>query len=232
MYIYDFFNHVETIDEKTNDKVSDKKPLLNQKFNRTDNFINLALYGAQKCVGEQVLSKESTIYLASRNGNMNTTFKVLDAIFNQNKLPMPFNFLNSVNAAKLFYLAKSFQIEGKTLFVDRFESALPQAFVDVQKHKITLVGSVTEVIADLSVHKSRFGNAPREEESRWLLLSKKIEGREALAHISGIKFGTYENANALSRLFTFLEKSAVGDTFFFQGYNLSFYVEKLKLKET
>ena len=79
MYIYDFFNHTEKIEEKA----SDKKPLLVKKFNRTDNFINLALYGAQKCVNTRILPKESNIYLASRNGNLNTTSKVLDAIFLQ-----------------------------------------------------------------------------------------------------------------------------------------------------
>jgi len=223
MYIYDFFNHTEEIIEKP----SDKKSLLIKKFNRTDNFINLALYGAQMCVGTKILPRESTIYLASRNGNMNTTLKVLDAIFLQNKLPMPFNFLNSVNAAKLFYIAKSFGVEGKTLFVDRFESALPQAFVDVQNSKTVLVGTVSETIADLALHKEHFCTEFIEEESRWLLLSSYKEDKKALAHISDIKFGTYGNSDAISKLYEFLEDGRQRDIFYFKGYNLSFSVEKL-----
>jgi len=228
MYIYDFFNHTEKIEEKA----SDKKQLLTKKFNRTDNFINLALYGAQKCVGEMVLHKKSSIYLASRNGNMNTTFKVLEAIFLENKLPMPFNFLNSVNAAKLFYIAKSFEVEGKTLFVDRFESALPQAFVDVQNDKTVLVGAVKEVISDLTVHLEYFAAEAMEEESRWLLLSRIIENQEALAYISNMQFGGYGEENAIAMLFKFLDEGKVGDHFTFKGYNLSFDVEKLKAKES
>jgi hypothetical protein len=228
MYIYDFFNHIEKIEKKA----SDKKLLLTKKFNRTDNFINLALYGAQKCINTRVLTKESNIYLASRNGNMNTTFKVLDAIFLQNKLPMPFNFLNSVNAAKLFYIAKSFQIEGKTLFVDRFESALPQAFVDVQNRKTVLLGTVNEVITDLTVHQERFGIGSTEEESRWLLLSQTINTKEALAKISDIQFGNNGKKNAITNLFNFLEEANLGDNFHFQGDNLSFNVKKLKSKRS
>jgi hypothetical protein len=227
MYIYDFFNHTEKIEEKA----SDKKPLLAKKFNRTDNFINLALYGAQKCVNTRILPKESNIYLASRNGNMNTTLKVLDAIFLQDKLPMPFNFLNSVNAAKLFYIAKSFEVEGKTLFVDRFESAVPQAFVDVQNDKTVLVGMAKEVIADLAVHQEYFGVESMHDESRWLLLSRTIQKKEALAHISNIQFGSKGKENAIATFFKFLEAGQVGENFHFQGYNLSFDVKKLKSKE-
>ncbi len=222
MYIYDFFNHTEEIIKTP----SDKKSLLTKKFNRTDNFINLVLYGAQKCVGKEVLPRQSTIYLASRNGNINTTLKVLDAIFLQNKLPMPFDFLNSVNSAKLFYIAKSFGLEGKTLFVDRFESALPQAFVDVKNNKTVLVGVVSETIADLELHKERFCTEFIEEESRWLLLSGYKEDKKALAHISDIKFGTYDTYDAISKLFVFLEEGRQSDIFYFEGYNLSFSVEK------
>lgn len=228
MYIYDFFNYADLVE----DKASNKKPFLTQKFNRTDNFINLALYGVQKCVGEQIVPKESTIYLASRNGNLNSTLKVLDTIFNLKNLPMPFNFLNSVNAANLFYIAKSFEIEGKTLFVDRFESAIPQAFVDIKKNKTVLIGCVSEVIEDLELHRELFGSLAKMEESRWLLLSQKLEGRKALARISDIEFGIQETEETYSKLFTFLEEGSVGDNFYFRGYNLSFNVEKLKSKET
>jgi len=223
MYIYDFFNYAEFLE----DKARDKKPLLTQKFNRTDNFINLALYGAQKCVGERILPKDSVVYLASRNGNLNTTLKVLDTIFNQKNLPMPFSFLNSVNAAKLFYMAKSFKLEGKTLFVDRFESAIPQAFVDVKKNKTVLLGYVTEVVEDLALHTKLFAGLAKVEESRWLLLSPKVEEKKALAHISNIQFGMQETEEMYSKLFSFLEEGVLGDNFYFRGDNLSFNVEKL-----
>lgn len=219
MYIYAFSNYTELVE----DKLSDKKALLTKRFNRSDNFINLTLLGAQKCVSDISLGKDSTIYLASRNGNLNTTMKVLDAIFIKERLPMPFNFLNSVNASKLFFLAKNFGIEGKTLFVDRFESALPQSFVDVKQGKTVLLGVVKEAIADLEFHKKRFGKGDIEESSRWLLLSSELKGLEPIAKIEDFRLtSTTQSQSVASDLFSFLEN---GDKVFeFQGENLSFRV--------
>ncbi len=223
MYIYAFSNYTQ----KVKDTLSIKKPLLKKKFNRTDNFIDLALLGAQQCVKDIPLAKQSSIYLASRNGNLNTTLKVLDTIFLQNKLPMPFQFLNTVNAAKLFYLAKSFSVEGKTLFVDRFESALPQAFVDVQKGKTVLLGIVSEVIEDLNLHEKRFGLKEKEEESRWILLSSQLKGFNPIAKISNLKFHA-DKENEVSKLFDYLEQEENKEIFYFKGKNLSFELKKIK----
>lgn len=226
MYIYAIFSHNKII----SDKVSDKKKELTTTFNRTDNFINLALFGAQKCVGDLVLPSQSVVYLASRNGNLNTTWKVLNAIFREKKLPMPFHFLNSVNAAKLFYIAKSFCIEGKTLYVDRFESAVPQAYVDVKNNKTVLLGVVSEVFEDLKVHHEIFGDVAIEEESRWILLANEFEGAEPLAKISEIKFDTKGTKDAIANLFEFLSSVEDETNFHFRGDNLSFKVERLKSK--
>jgi hypothetical protein len=224
MYIYAFSNHTEIV----KDKLSDKKSLLGKRFNRTDNFINLTLLGAQRCVGDISLNRDSSIYLASKNGNLNTTIKVFDSIFIKDRLPMPFNFLNSVNASKLFFLAKNFGIEGKTLFVDRFESALPQAFVDVKQGKTVLLGVVKEAIADLDLHKKRFGAGEIEESSRWLILSSQLNDIEPIAKISDLRLTpTTKSENTISELFSFLESG--DEVFDFRGENLSFRV-KVPLK--
>jgi len=218
MYIYAFSNILEIVEER----VSDKKHLLAKKVNRSDNFINLTLAGVQQCVKEQKLPKDTSVYLASQNGNINTTIKVLNAIFIQNRLPMPFNFLNTVNSAKLFYVAKNFGLEGKTIFVDRFESALPQAFVDVKQGKMVLLGTVTEAIANLELHRERFGQGEIVESSRWLLLSSKIEGREEMAKVKDFNLSTSTPIKTnVAELFTFLENKDK-KTFAFRGENLSF----------
>jgi len=196
---------------------------LTKKFNRADNFINLTLLGAQRCVNGISLDKQTSIYLASKNGNMNTTIKVLDAIFIKDKLPMPFNFLNSVNASKLFFLAKNFGIEGKTLFVDRFESALSQAFVDVKQRKTVLLGVVKEAIEDLELHRERFGVDEIEESSSWLILSSKLKDLEPIAKIDNFRLtSTTQPYSVVSDLFSFLERR--DEVFEFRGENLSFRV--------
>jgi len=220
MYIYSFFNYIDVVE----DRLSDKKSQLKKRFNRTDNFINLTLLGVQECMENMEIEKDSSIYLASRNGNMNTTIKVLDAIFLQNRLPMPFNFLNTVNASTLFFIARNFNIEGKTLFVDRFETALPQAFVDVKNGKTVLLGVVEEAIEDLTLHKKRFKSKNIKEKSQWLLLSSKIEDKEPIAKIHDIKLNfKKEEINNIDELFSFLDSSR--GVFSFKGRNLSFKVK-------
>jgi len=222
MYIYAMSN----IKEIVKDKISDKKHLLNKKFNRTDNFINLTLAGVQKCVGNRVLDKETSIYIASHNGNLNTTIKVLNDIFIEKKLPMPFNFLNTVNSVKLFYVAKNFNLAGKGIFVDRFESALPQAFVDIKQGKTVLLGVVTEAISDLDLHREKFGDGEIEESSRWLFLSHTTIANEAhIAKIEEFKLHPFTKAKTNeAELFSFLESDK--ELFEFRGENLSFKVQK------
>jgi len=222
MYICSFSNITEIV----KDKLSDKKALLDRKFNRSDNFINLTLAGVQQCVKDRELPKDSSIYISSENGNINTTMKVLDSIFIQKKPPMPFNFLNTVNSIKLFYVAKNFNIEGKAIFTDSFESALPQAFVDVAQGKTVLLGVVTEAISDLELHKKRFGDKEIVESSRWLLLSPKTDDFKAMASIEEFKLQTSTKAeHSQEELFTFLESE--DEMFEFRGESLSFRVLKV-----
>lgn len=221
MYIYAFSNITEIV----KNKLSDKKLLLKKKFNRSDNFINLTLVGAQHCVKERELPKNSSIYIASRNGNINTTLKVLDSIFIQKRRPMPFNFLNTVNSITLFYVAKNFELEGKAIFVDSLESALPQAFVDINQGKTVLLGVVTEALSDLELHREKFGIGEVVESSRWLLLSPKVEGLKEIAKVEEFKFQNAINAkNSDENLFSFLESNR--KIFEFRGESLSFNVQK------
>jgi len=221
MYIYAFSNYTDIV----TDKLSDKKSLLTKRFSRTDNFINLALLGVQKCVQNIEIDPCSSIYLASRNGNMNTTIKVLEAIFIENQLPMPFNFLNSVNASTLFFVAQNFKIEGKTLFVDRFESALTQALIDVKNGKTVLVGAIEEATSDLEFYKKRFNTDKIEEYSRWLLISPKIMDIEPIAQIYNFKLITdNQTESKVYEIFDFL--SNTNKQFNFIGENLIFSVEK------
>lgn len=224
MYIYAFSNYTSEVI----DTLSDKKSLLTTKFNRTDNFINLVLLGAQKCVGELSLDKQSSIYLSSRDGNLNTTHKVMSAIFLKHQLPMPFNFLNSVNAAILFFVAKCFHIEGKTLYTDRFDSSFPQALVDIHQGQTVLLGTAHEVMADISFYKNRDDDLEMKESSRWLLLSSEIKDVQPLAKIYDVELGSkLKEKKSVSSLFSFLEHGE--GVFEFQGNNLFFRVEKVSV---
>lgn len=224
MYIYAFSNHEEIVI----DELSNKKALLKKRVNRSDNFTNLTLLGVEKCLGDMQLNKDTNLYIASNNGNMNSTMKILDAIFKQNRLPMPFNFLNSVNASILFFVAKNFGIEGKAIFTDTFESALVQAYVDVQNGKTVLLGNVSEAIANLDLHREKFKVNEIVEQSQWLLVSPKLERQEAIAQIFDLKVrASFKNKNSsIKNLFTFLENTE--NSINVNNKNLSFKSKKIK----
>jgi len=222
MYIYAFSNHYEVVTEK----LSDKKSQLKKRVNRSDNFVNLTLLGVQKCIEDEQLEEHTNLYIASETGNMNSFIKVFDAIFTKQQLPMPFNFLNSVNASLLFFVAKSFGIKGKAIFTDGFESALTQALVDVKNGKTVLVGVVHEAISNLELHQKKFNTTSIEEESSWLLLAPKLENSTAIAHIDKLQLHSMptKESTSVKKLFDFLESSKVEQSF--QGNFLSFIVEK------
>ena len=201
MYIYAFSNHYEVVKEQ----LSNKKALLKKRINRSDNFVNLALLGVEKCLKEHQLKEETHLYISSQTGNINTTMKVFEAIFQKQQLPMPFNFLNSVNASILFFVAKNFGIKGKAIFTDSFESALTQALVDIQNNKTVLVGVVDEAISDLEKHKEKFQTNREEEHSSWVLLSPNIESLEPLAKIEAIKLEVNDTRNFNKQFFQALE---------------------------
>lgn len=202
MYIYAFANYTQSYDTHT----PGKKSLLSTKFNRTDNFIDLALLGAQKCVSNITLPEDTSIYLSSEDGNLNTTSNVLKSIFFESKAPMPFDFLNSVNAASLYYIARNFNLSGKSIFSANFDSLFPQIYSDLLQGKTVLAGSVTEVFEDLQLHQKRFPNTPREEYSRWILLSEKLEGLKPLAKITHFQMHQEnENRHWEETFFNFLE---------------------------
>jgi len=219
MYIYSFSNHIEVVEEA----LSNKKEHLKKRVNRADNFVNLTLLGVEKCLKEISLKSNTNLYIASNDGNINSTIKILDAIFRKNRLPMPFNFLNSVNASILFFVAKNFGIEGKGIFVDKFESALVQAYVDVKNGKTVLLGEVNEAIADLKLHKIKFHTEIIKENSSWLLLSPHNQEGKALAQISDFKLEKQETQDIKS-LFDFLERKE--ESQHIKGENLSFIIAK------
>jgi len=221
LYIYSFSNYNEIVKKE----LSNKKSFLKKRINRSDNFINLALLGAEQCVKDNILDINTNLYMASNNGNMNASIKVLNSIFKDKKKPMPFNFLNSVNASILFFIAKSFNIEGKAIFTDIFESALPQAYIDTINGKEVLIGVVNEAISDLELHKEKFKCKTIEEHSRWLLLSSKVKNSIPLATIEMLKFENSSlDIDEVDNFFHFLEKGR--GSYSFKSNNLSFVVTK------
>jgi hypothetical protein len=109
--------------------------------------------------------------------------------------------------------------------MDRFESALPQAFSELKHGRDVLLGTVKEAIEDLELHKKKFPNEEIKENSRWLLLSSEQKKMKPIAEIYDLELTSTTQAKSLvSDFFSFLEST--DEKFEFRGENLSFKARK------
>lgn len=154
-------------------------------FRRVNRFILLALIGAHRCAQGRTLDARTAVYLTTENGNLGDTNTVLDQIFRQRSLPMPFSFINTMSNTAPFYVAQSLGVLGRNLSVSGrdlcFERGLELAGVDFDLRQVdeALIGAVdeggaAEGAADAAV-----------EGSCWLYLRRNREG--ALGEVDGIR---------------------------------------------
>jgi len=168
---------------------------------RIGRFIQLSLLGAADCLqklsGNHINVPENTaVYLASENGDMETTVDVLDAMYRHNQPPKPLSFINTVSNAACFYIGSTFHLRGESSFISSiglaFECALTTAVVDLGLHRVpaALVGSVDICTLPLHAHRMRI-DAPNQvalgEASHWLLLSHHLDGIKPQAQLVAIE---------------------------------------------
>ncbi|MBI1358769.1 MAG: hypothetical protein GC155_00625 [Alphaproteobacteria bacterium] len=155
------------------------KQTLGAQVRRVGRFVQLALIGAARCVGQRQLPATTGVYLTSGRGDMEVTADVMEQLFRDGQAPRPLSFINTVSNSACFYIAKQFGLRGRSAFVCNryfsFESALQLAMLDMEAGVSTsaLVGSTDIVLAPLDVHRKRLRLAegtPVAEGSHWLWL--------------------------------------------------------------
>lgn len=184
----------------------DLKPLvkaaLGGSVRRVGRFIQLALIGVGACVGHEPPSPDTAVYLSSARGDLETTVDVLDQIFRAGEPPAPFDFINTVSNAACFYVAKQWELKGRSLFVSNrtftFEIALQLALLDLESGvtQSALIGSVDMFVAPEPVFRRRLDVGPEAilgEGSHWLRLTSDSRA-EALGQVAAVEF--FENAQA------------------------------------
>lgn len=124
-------------------------------FRRVNTFILLALVGAHRCVQGRTPSGNASVYLTTENGNLGDTNNVLDQLYRQRSLPMPFSFINTMSNTAPFYVAQSLNVLGRNLSISgvglSFERGLELARLDFDPGSVeeALIGAVDEAPADL-----------------------------------------------------------------------------------
>ncbi len=177
-------------------------------FRRTDRFIQMALFGAYRAIGETVLDPRTALYMASGQGNLAVFNRLRDQQHLLKQPPKPVDFINSLSNTAGFYVAQLLHLHGKNLnltqhgFVIYMTLLLAQNDLNVGVQEQVLVGGVDELLEPISFTKKFLGICDESklgEGSNWMLLNTREEG--ALASLEVIN-----GAISLSEAKQYLDK--------------------------
>ena len=158
MYIHRFYTFISDENSSTKDLKNELKKYSSESFRRLNDYILLSLIGAYGCTDQCDLEKNTSLYLPTESGNLSDTENVMDQLFRDHELPMPFSFINTMSNTAAFYVAKNLSLIGRNLTMSSrglsFERGLELALVDFESGIVEncLIGGVDE----RSISKSRF----------------------------------------------------------------------------
>ena len=169
---------------------------------RVGRFIQLALIGAGRCMAGRAPNPETAVYMSSARGDLETTVEIVEGLFRQGMPPMPLSFINTVSNAPCYYVARHFDLSGRSNFIcSRFfatESILNLAALDlgIGSMDSALVGSVDVTSSPIADHRRRLqlaAETPVAEGSHWMWLRAGDEPDGALAElVAAREFGDRE----------------------------------------
>jgi hypothetical protein len=162
------------------------KDVTGKPVRRVGRFIQLGLIGAARCVGAAKLPPDTAVYLTSRRGDLEVTIEVMEELFRDGHAPKPLSFINTVSNAACYYVARHFELHGRSCFVGggyfSFESALNLALLEMRAGIVrsALVGCIDIATDPLDIHRRRLGlaaDAAVGEASHWVWLEAGDGGR-------------------------------------------------------
>lgn len=180
------------------------KDTTGKQVRRVGRFIQLGLIGAARCVGTARLPADTAVYMTSRRGDLEVTIEVMEELFRDGHAPKPLSFINTVSNAACYYVARNFELHGRSCFVGggalAFETALNLALLEMRTGLVrsALVGCVEIVTDPLDVHRHRVGvsaGAPVAEASHWLWLDTNSAGAAGTIGASEV-FGSVDELRA------------------------------------
>ena len=151
-----------------------------QKFRRVNHFVLLALAGVFRLPNLSQIDPMCSLYVGTANGCTRDTLNMLEQMYRDTLLPMPFTFMGTSTNMAGFHIAQNLGLTGTNLTVsnlnDPFGEALTLACMDIEMGKTNsaLVGCIDEGVFPLNEFKRVTQNksdAPLLEGGCWLKLS-------------------------------------------------------------
>lgn len=200
LYIEAVSLFLQEVSESSNDLKKELEHTSGQKFRRVNHFSLLALAGIFRIPNLSTIDPMSSLYLGTANGCVRDTLKMLEQMYQDALLPMPFTFMGTSTNMAGFHIAQTLGLQGANLTLsnlkDPFSQALALASMDIMmaKSSSALVGCVDEGVFPLDAFKraiQRNENDALVEGGCWLKLTHTCE--KPLAIISAQEsFTTYK----------------------------------------
>ncbi|MCD6292700.1 MAG: hypothetical protein J7M09_04510 [Deltaproteobacteria bacterium] len=191
IYVHAAAAHNTIPDSQLPDLKSELKALSGKVYRRIDHFIQLAIIGAHKAVGELELAPQTAIFMTSGQGDIMVFDRVRRQRYFQEMLSKPADFVNLSGNSAGFYVASHLGLKGANLFLSHHHFPVQMTLLAAQnelnlgRQEAILVGGVDEWIAKPELAKKLLGvdvSISLGEGSNWLLL--KAEAKDALAAIA------------------------------------------------
>jgi hypothetical protein len=111
---------------------------------RIDRFSQLAVSGAITCLQNKTIDPQTPLILVSDSGGTATMKLLKETVINENHLPPPYTFINTLTNSASFLIAKTFSLISENYAL----SAGPNSFNTVQKYisKCNLLSTNNRVI--------------------------------------------------------------------------------------
>ena len=185
IYIHAIGIHNTTPDNKIPDLKSELKALSGKVYRRTDHFIQLAIIGAHKAVGESEMGFQTALYMTSGQGDIMVFDRVRRQRYFEEMLSKPIDFVNLSSNTAAFYVADHLGLNGRNLFLAhhhfpvQMTMLLAQNDINSSKERSILVGGVDESIPKPELARKLLGvdaEITLGEGSNWLLLDGEANG--------------------------------------------------------
>jgi hypothetical protein len=141
------------LQEVSESSISLKKELeetSGKKFRRVNHFVLLALASVFRLPNVKTIDPECSLYVGTSNGCSRDTLAMLEQMYRDSLLPMPFTFMGLSTNMASFHIAQNLGLSGTNLtlsnITEPFGAALSLACMDIEMGKTTsaLVGCVDE----------------------------------------------------------------------------------------
>lgn len=199
-----------------------------QKFRRVNHFVLLALATVFRLPNLSTIDSKCALYVATANGCVRDVVKMLEQMYRDTLLPMPFTFMGTSTSMAGFHISQVLGLSGTNLTVSNpygaFEQALGMACTQLEsgKSESALVGYVDEGVFPLDEFKKVTHNGDEVilEGGCWLKLSIECDNPRAVI-IARESFKTLEaveeycNTQVMSEPLTVIqnrESSYVGNS--------------------